>query len=79
MPLPKITPWFILAFFAFIVFALALGEDTRIALILIPLWFVVLTILWKVTKAKLEREHLPVTGMIPIQTPEEIARNFENK
>ncbi|QNV37213.1 amino acid permease [Rothia terrae] len=79
MPLPKITPWFILAFFAFIVFALALGEDTRIALILIPLWFVVLTILWKITKAKLEREHLPVTGMIPIQTPEEIARNFENR
>ena len=77
MPLPKFTPWMVLAFFAFIVVALAMGESTRIALVLVPLWFVVLTICWNITKKKLVRENLPMTGAIPVQTPEEIRRNFE--
>lgn len=79
LPLPKITPWLVLAFFAFIVYALAMGEGTRIALVLTPLWFVVLAICWQVTKARLKRKELPLTGIIPVQTPEEISRNFDEK
>ncbi|MEU7993363.1 amino acid permease [Rothia amarae] len=79
LPFPRVTPWIVLAFFAFIVYALAAGENTRIALLLTPLWFVVLAVLWQITKKKLQRNQLPLTDMVPIQTPEEIERNFNAK
>ena len=79
MPFSKVAPWCVLAFFAFIAFALAMGEDTRVALILTPIWFIILGILWKVTKSRLQRENLPLTGAIEVQSPEEIARNFREK
>ena len=56
-----------------------MGEDTRVALILTPIWFIILGILWKVTKSRLQRENLPLTGAIEVQSPEEIARNFREK
>lgn len=79
MPFSKVAPWCVLAFFAFIAFALAMGEDTRVALILTPIWFIILGILWKVTKSRLQRENLPLTGAIEVQSPEEIAWNFREK
>lgn len=79
LPFPQVTPWIVLAFFAFIVYALAMGEGTRIALILTPLWFVLLGIIWMVTRKKLQRNNLPLTGIIPAQSPDEIRQNFEER
>ncbi|MCY8140360.1 amino acid permease, partial [Bacillus inaquosorum] len=42
------TDYLTLAFLAFILVVLALANDTRVALFVTPVWFVLLIILWKV-------------------------------
>ena len=46
MPLYPVMNYLILAFFAFILVVLALNEDTRIALLFTPVWFVILWALY---------------------------------
>jgi D-serine/D-alanine/glycine transporter len=42
MPLPKVMPYVALGFFAIVIFALSLNDNTRIALYVLPIWFLVL-------------------------------------
>ena len=42
MPLSKIMPYVALGFFVIVIFALSLSDNTRIALYVLPLWFLVL-------------------------------------
>lgn len=65
MPFSLITPWLVLAFFAFIAVALFLGEDTRTPFLAIPFWFLLLAVLWQVRKRQLVRDGRPITGAIP--------------
>lgn len=46
--------WVVLGFFAFILWALAQAEDTRMALVVTPAWFVVLAITWSVLRRRPE-------------------------
>lgn len=47
MPLGKVMCWVCLAFFVFVLVLLALQEDTRKALMITPLWFVILAVGWR--------------------------------
>ena len=46
MPLGKLMCWVCMAFFAFVIVLLTLQEDTRQALMVTPLWFMLLAIGW---------------------------------
>ncbi len=48
MPLAPISNYIILAFLAFVLVVLALAEDTRVALFVTPVWFIMLIIIYKV-------------------------------
>ncbi len=52
MPAGKLMCWVCMAFFAFVLVLLTLQEDTRQALIVTPLWFVVLTMGWLLRRRK---------------------------
>ncbi|RWR13187.1 amino acid permease [Siminovitchia fortis] len=54
MPLFPYTNYLILAFFGFILVVLALGEDTRIALFVTPVWFILLFVIYKIRAMKNE-------------------------
>ncbi|MCT1367713.1 MULTISPECIES: amino acid permease [Kocuria] len=79
MPLSRIAPWFVLAFFVFIAFTLTLSEDTRIAAYLSPLWFIFLAVAWQFVKRRLIRQKRPLTAEIPQVSPHEVRTHFENK
>lgn len=66
MPLGRIAPWIVLAFFAFIVGALLYGNDTRLAVAAAPVWFGILTVLWTLRKRRLLKEGRPITRAIPV-------------
>lgn len=78
MPLPRIAPWVVLAFFVFIAFTLTLSPDTRIAAILSPFWFLLLAVLWQVVKRRLQKQHRPLTSEIPLVSPREIRQHFDD-
>ncbi|TFB48156.1 amino acid permease [Cryobacterium tagatosivorans] len=46
MPGARVMPWVVLGFFAFMLWALGQAEDTRLALIVAPLWFLGLGAAW---------------------------------
>ena len=48
MPLFPFANYLILTFFAFILVVLALGKDTRVALFVTPLWFILLFVIYKI-------------------------------
>ncbi len=50
MPGARFMPWVVLAFFAFMLWALGQADDTRLALIVAPIWFLVLGIAWYVNR-----------------------------
>ncbi|MBV4369209.1 D-serine/D-alanine/glycine transporter [Erwinia sp. BNK-24-b] len=52
MPMGKIMCWICLAFFAFVLVLLALQEDTRQALMVTPLWFIMLGCGWWLRQRK---------------------------
>ncbi|AUX93024.1 D-serine/D-alanine/glycine transporter [Mixta gaviniae] len=52
MPLGKVMCWVCLAFFAFVIVLLTLQEDTRNALIVTPLWFIMLGFGWWMRRRK---------------------------
>ncbi len=47
MPLAKIMPYVIFGFFALVIYTLTLSDDTRIALYVLPLWFLGLGVMYK--------------------------------
>ncbi|QZQ48852.1 D-serine/D-alanine/glycine transporter [Erwinia persicina] len=52
MPLGKFMCWVCMAFFAFVLVLLTLEEDTRQALMVTPLWFILLAVGWFLRKRK---------------------------
>lgn len=65
LPLSRVSPWLVLAFFVFIIGTLLYGEDTRTPFFAVPVWFLLLAVLWQLRKRKLQREGRPLTGSIP--------------
>lgn len=65
MPLSRVAPWLVLAFFAFIAGTLLYGEDTRPPFLATPAWFILLAILWQLRKRRLQRAGLPLTAPVP--------------
>lgn len=56
MPLYPIMNYIILAFFAFVIVTLALNNETRIALFVTPVWFIMLGVIYKILKLKIKNE-----------------------
>ncbi|AYD39453.1 amino acid permease [Clostridium fermenticellae] len=52
MPFYPIINYMILAFFAFVIFTLALNNETRVALFVTPVWFLILAVIFKILKSK---------------------------
>jgi len=52
MPLYPLINYIILAFFAFVLVVLAFNEETRVALFVTPVWFMVLGVIYKIMKVK---------------------------
>jgi D-serine/D-alanine/glycine transporter len=52
MPLYPIMNYIILGFFAFIIVVLALNKETRVALFVTPVWFIMLGVIYRVIKSK---------------------------
>jgi len=46
MPGSKVMPYVVLAFFAFMIVALAQAADTRLGLFVVPIWFLILGVAW---------------------------------
>jgi len=56
MPLYPIINYVILAFFAFVIITLALNNETRVALFVTPVWFIILGVIYKILKSKGKNE-----------------------
>lgn len=52
MPLYPMANYIILAFMAFVIVTLALNNETRIALFVTPVWFIMLGVIYKILKSK---------------------------
>ncbi|MFC5591287.1 amino acid permease [Sporosarcina soli] len=59
MPLYPVTNYLILLFLAFVLVVLALAEDTRVSLFVTPAWFVLLIVIYKVRKMKVNQVEQP--------------------
>ncbi|WP_411740150.1 amino acid permease [Peribacillus sp. S4] len=55
LPLYPISNYFILAFLAFVLVVLALADDTRVALFVTPVWFIMLIAIYKMGKTKVDQ------------------------
>lgn len=77
-PLAPVAPWLVLAFFVFIAVMLLVVEDTRLAFLCAPIWFVILTVLWQLRKRALVKEGRPMTGAIPT-VPHPLDQNDEQE
>ena len=56
MPLYPIINYIILAFFAFVIVTLALNNETRVALFVTPIWFIILGVIYNIIKSKVKNE-----------------------
>ncbi|MCD2348269.1 amino acid permease [Clostridium guangxiense] len=56
MPFYPIANYIILAFFAFVIVTLALNNETRVALFITPVWFIMLWGIYKILKSKAKNE-----------------------
>ncbi|OOM75626.1 amino acid permease [Clostridium sp. BL-8] len=56
MPLYPIINYIILAFLAFVIVTLALNNETRVALFVTPVWFIMLGVIYNVLKSKRKNE-----------------------
>lgn len=56
MPLYPFANYLILAFLAFVLVVLAIAEDTRVALFVTPVWFILLVAIYKTRKTNVNRE-----------------------
>jgi D-serine/D-alanine/glycine transporter len=52
MPLSKVMPYVAFIFFAIVLYALTLSDETRIALYFLPVWFIVLSIFYRIKTSK---------------------------
>ncbi|MFJ9385750.1 amino acid permease [Peribacillus sp. NPDC101481] len=55
LPLYPISNYLILAFLAFVLVVLALADDTRVALFVTPVWFIMLIAIYKMGKTKVDQ------------------------
>ncbi len=60
MPLHPFSNYLILAFLAFVLVVLALAEDTRVALFVTPVWFILLVAIYIIRKSKNQRTKIEV-------------------
>ena len=58
MPLYPIANYIILAFIAFVIVVLALNKETRVALFVTPVWFIMLGVIYKL-KSKIKNKKVP--------------------
>jgi D-serine/D-alanine/glycine transporter len=58
MPFYPVANYLILAFLTFVIVILAFAEDTRIALFVTPVWFIMLIAIYKMKKTNLQHENL---------------------
>ncbi len=56
MPFYPVANYIILAFIAFIIVVLALNKETRVALFVTPVWFIMLGVIYRILKSKLKNE-----------------------
>lgn len=56
MPLYPIANYVILAFMAFVIVTLAFNSETRVALFVTPVWFIMLAVIYKISKSKRKSE-----------------------
>ena len=56
MPLYPMINYIILAFFVFVLVTLALNNETRVALFVTPVWFIMLAVIYKILKSKKKNE-----------------------
>jgi D-serine/D-alanine/glycine transporter len=56
MPLYPIANYTILAFMAFVIVTLAFNSETRVALFVTPVWFIMLAVIYKIVKSKRKSE-----------------------
>ena len=56
MPLYPIMNYIILAFLVFVIVTLALNNETRVALFVTPVWFIMLGVIYKILKSKMKNE-----------------------
>ena len=59
MPLYPFANYVILAFLAFVLVVLAFAGDTRVALFVTPVWFIMLIVIYKIRKTNLPHENQP--------------------
>jgi len=52
MPFYPISSYIILIFIVFVLVVLALNKETRVALFVTPVWFIILGIIYKIIKSK---------------------------
>ncbi|MBP2032059.1 D-serine/D-alanine/glycine transporter [Clostridium algifaecis] len=57
MPLYPIINYLILAFFAFVIVTLAFNNETRVALFVTPVWFIMLGVIYNIRKSKIKNEN----------------------
>lgn len=60
MPLHPFSNYLILIFLAFVLVVLALAEDTRVALFITPVWFILLIAIYQIRKNKNQRNKIQV-------------------
>lgn len=58
MPLYPVINYVILAFMAFVIVTLALNNETRVALFVTPVWFIMLGVIYKILKSKKSEEQV---------------------
>lgn len=58
MPLYPAINYIILAFFAFVLVTLAFNNETRVALFVTPVWFIMLAIIYSIAKSKKKNEEV---------------------
>ncbi|NNU77855.1 amino acid permease [Clostridium estertheticum] len=56
MPFYPISNYIILAFIAFIIVVLALTKETRVALFVTPVWFIILGVIYNILKSRMENK-----------------------
>lgn len=56
MPFYPVANYIILAFIAFIIVVLALTKETRVALFVTPVWFIMLGVIYKILKSKMKND-----------------------
>ncbi len=58
MPGARVMSWVLVAFFVFVIVLLAGADDTLQALLAIPMWFIVLGIVWAIVRRRSHRDDL---------------------